>query len=160
MPLKYHEFMFNIRLARPSDIPLIVDFQLSMAEESEGVALDRDTLTAGVTTVFAGNAHAGYWIAEQEGAAKGMAMTVPEWSDWRNGTVVWIHSVYVSPDSRRQGAFRAIYEHLFKTVESTDELKGLRLYVDKTNERAQQVYEAMGMTREHYHLYEWLKHSG
>ena len=151
--------MFNVRLAQPSDIPLIVDFQLSMAEESEGVALEHDTLTAGVTAVFSGNARAGYWMVELEGAAKGMAMTVPEWSDWRNGTVVWIHSVYVAPDSRRQGAFWALYDHLFKTVEETDELKGLRLYVDKTNERAQQVYEAMGMTREHYHLYEWLKPS-
>ncbi len=149
--------MFNVRLAQPSEVPLIVDFQFNMAEESEGVALDRETLTAGVTAVFEGSARAGYWIVEQDGTAKGMAMTVPEWSDWRNGTVVWIHSVYVTPDARRQGAFRAIYDHLHATVEATDELKGLRLYVDKTNERAQQVYEAIGMTRDHYHLYEWLK---
>lgn len=149
--------MFNVRLAQPSEIQQIVDFQLSMAEESEGLALDRDTLTAGVSAVFDGIARAGYWIVEQDGAVQGMAMTVPEWSDWRNGTVVWIHSVYVLPEARRSGAFRAIYEHLHETVEAADELKGLRLYVDKTNERAQKVYEAMGMTREHYHLYEWLK---
>lgn len=148
--------MFNVRLAQLSEVPLIVDFQLHMAEESEGVSLDRKTLTAGVTAVFDGAARAGYWIVEQDGTVKGMAMTVPEWSDWRNGTVVWIHSVYVEPDARRQGAFRAIYDHLRETVASTDELKGLRLYVDKTNERAQRVYDAMGMTREHYHLYEWI----
>ncbi len=128
-----------------------------MAEESEGFALNRETLTAGVTAVFDGSARADYWIVEQDGTTEGMAMTVPEWSDWRNGTVLWLHSVYVAPDARRHGAFRAIYDHLLKTVEATDELKGLRLYVDKTNERAQQVYEAMGMTRDHYHLYEWLK---
>jgi GNAT superfamily N-acetyltransferase len=152
--------MFSVRLAQSSDILLIVDFQLRMAEESEGVALDRDTLIAGVRAVFAGSARAGYWIVEHDGAAKGMAMTVPEWSDWRNGTVVWIHSVYVTPSSRRQGAFRAIYEHLLKTVEATEGLKGLRLYVAKYNQPAQQVYEAMGMTRDHYHLYEWLKAPG
>jgi GNAT superfamily N-acetyltransferase len=128
-----------------------------MSEESEGLALRRETLTAGVTAVFDGSALARYWIVEQDETAKGMAMTVPEWSDWRNGTVLWLHSVYVVPGARRQGAFRAIYDHLFKTVEATHELKGLRLYVDKTNERAQLVYEAMGMTRDHYHLYEWLK---
>lgn len=149
--------MFTVRLAQPFEIPTIVDFQLHMAEESEGLTLDLETLTAGVTAVFNGEARAGYWIVEKAGVAKGMAMTVPEWSDWRNGTVVWIHSVYVEPGARRQGAFRAIYDHLRKTVEQTDELKGLRLYVDKTNKSAQKVYTAMGMTRDHYHLYEWLK---
>ena len=149
--------MLNVRLAQRTEVPVIVDFQLRMAEESEGVTLDRETLTAGVSAVFEGSARAGYWMVEQDGTPVGMAMTVPEWSDWRNGTVVWIHSVYVAPDARRQGAFRAIYDHLHATVQATDELKVLRLYVDKTNERAQKVYDAMGMTREHYHLYEWLK---
>jgi ribosomal protein S18 acetylase RimI-like enzyme len=63
----------------------------------------------------------------------------------------------VVPDARWQGVFRALYEHLRRSVETTPELVGLRLYVDKTNERAQRVYDAMGMTREHYDLYEWLK---
>jgi len=149
--------MFHVRLAEPRDIPLIVAYQLRMAHESEAIALDPDTLTAGVTAVFEGKARAGYWIVEDDSVARGMCMTVPEWSDWRNGVVVWIHSVYVEPDARRRGAFRAIYEHLRRTVETTDELKGLRLYVDQNNHAAQHVYESLGMTRDHYHLYEWLK---
>jgi ribosomal protein S18 acetylase RimI-like enzyme len=149
--------MFTVRLAETKEIELIVDFQLRMAEESEGLNLDRDTLTQGVTAVFEGRARAGYWVVEDEGAVKAMCMTVPEWSDWRNGTVVWIHSVYVVPEARRRGAFRTLYEHLRESVETTPELVGLRLYVDKANARAQQVYDAMGMTREHYDLYEWLK---
>jgi ribosomal protein S18 acetylase RimI-like enzyme len=151
--------MFTVRLAETAETELIVNFQLRMAEESEGLTLDRDTLTQGVTAVFTGTARAGYWmIADADaGEVRGMCMTVPEWSDWRNGTVVWIHSVYVVPEARRQGAFRTLYEHLRRSVETTPELVGLRLYVDKTNERAQQVYDAMGMTREHYDLYEWLK---
>lgn len=149
--------MFKVRLAEPREIPLIVDFQMRMAEESEGLTLDRDTLTAGVSAVFEGRARAGYWMVEEDGAVKGVTMTVPEWSDWRNGVVVWIHSVYVVPEARRSGAFRSIYEHLRRTVEANDELKGLRLYVDKKNETAIKVYEALGMTRDHYHLYEWMK---
>ena len=35
--------------------------------------------------------------------------------------------------------------------------KGLRLYVDKTNLTAKQVYRALEMTDEHYQLFEWLK---
>jgi len=33
----------------------------------------------------------------------------------------------------------------------------VRLYVDKRNAAAQRVYERLGMTREHYDLFEWLK---
>jgi ribosomal protein S18 acetylase RimI-like enzyme len=152
-----------IRPAVASEAPLIADFQMRMAEESEGLSLDGDTLARGIAAVFESRANASYWVAEdqaREGDTKtvaGMLMTVPEWSDWRNGTVLWVHSVYVKPEWRRRGVFRALYEHLRTTVEASDDLVGLRLYVDRTNERAQRVYEAMGMTREHYHLYEWLR---
>ena len=149
--------MLNVRSANPSEVSLIVDFQLRMAEESEGARLDRATLTRGVSAVLDGKAQASYWMADDGSRVVGMLMTVPEWSDWRNGTVVWIHSVYVVPEARRQGVFRSMYEHLHTMVRESNDLVGLRLYVDRTNERAQHVYEAMGMTREHYHLYEWLK---
>ncbi|MDA1035923.1 MAG: GNAT family N-acetyltransferase [Chloroflexi bacterium] len=149
--------MFTVRSATPAEAPLIVGFQLHMAEESEGAQLDRGTLTAGVAAVFDGRAQASYWMAEDDQQVVGMLMTVPEWSDWRNGTVVWMHSVYVVPEARRRGVFRSMYDHLLAMVRKSDDLVGLRLYVDRTNERAQHVYEAMGMTREHYHMYEWLK---
>lgn len=149
--------MFNVRLAIRSESPLIVGFQLRMAEESEGTQLDPETLTAGVDAVFNGQAQATYWVAEDNQQIVGMLMTVPEWSDWRNGTVIWIHSVYVVPEARRRGVFRSMYKYLHTTVRESENLVGLRLYVDTANADAQKVYETMGMTREHYYLYEWLK---
>lgn len=151
--------MLTIRRAVPADLPRIVDFQMEMARESEGLLLDRDVLTGGVRAVLDGAVTAEYWMAEAGGRPVGVLMTVPEWSDWRNGTVLWVHSVYVAPDARRQGVFSAMYERLRRQVEESDELAGIRLYVDKRNERAQQVYESLGMTREHYHLYEWMAKS-
>ena len=153
----YHAAMIDVRPALPEEAPLIVEFQLHMARESEGVTLDRGTLASGVAAVLDGRAVAGYWVAEEAGQVLGMLMVVPEWSDWRNGVVLWMHSVYVVPEARRRGVFRAMYERLRRTVEGDESLVGLRLYVDRANERAQRAYEALGMSREHYHLYEWLK---
>jgi GNAT superfamily N-acetyltransferase len=153
----YDWHMLNVRVALSSDAPLIVEFQLRMAQESEGLALDRDTLTRGVGAVLDRHVDARYWVAEDEGTVLGMLMTVPEWSDWHNGTVIWVHSVYVEPGARERGVFRALYQHQRAMVEESDRLVGLRLYVEQHNERAMRVYEAVGMTREHYHLYEWLK---
>ena len=155
--VRYHCRMLTLRRAVPTDLGLIVDFQMEMARESEDLLLDRDVLTAGVGAVLDGAVTAEYWMAEADGRPVGMLMTVPEWSDWRNRTVLWVHSVYVVPGGRRRGVFSAMYERLRGQVRDSDGLAGIRLYVDKRNERAQRVYESLGMTREHYHLYEWME---
>lgn len=151
------EHPIGIRPARPGDAATIVDFQLRMARETEDLELDRDTVTRGVRAVFADTAKGAYWIAESAGRIVGSLLTTFEWSDWRDGTILWIQSVYVLPDERGRGVYRALYEHLRRRVEDDSGLKGLRLYVDRRNTAAQRVYERLGMTGEHYLTYEWLK---
>ncbi len=149
----------NIKI-RPGllfDIDTIADFQVKMALETENLKLDPAVVNLGVTAVMDDPSKGKYWLAEVDNEVVGCLLTVPEWSDWRNGTVLWIHSVYVHPDFRKHGVYKALYAHLKQMVSESSDLRGLRLYVDKTNQKAQQVYEAMGMSGEHYHLYEWLK---
>lgn len=150
----------NIKI-RPGllfDIQTIAEFQVKMAFETEnGLKLDPPTVSSGVSAVMDDPSKGKYWLAEVGGNVAGCLLTVPEWSDWRNGTVLWIHSVYVHPDYRQHGVYKALYQHLKTMVEESPDLRGLRLYVDKTNQKAQKVYEALGMSGEHYHLYEWMK---
>lgn len=149
----------NIKI-RPGllfDIDVIADFQVKMAFETENLKLDPATVNLGVSAVMDDPSKGKYWLAEVDGEVVGCLLTVPEWSDWRNGTVLWIHSVYVKPDFRQHGVFKSLYTHLKQMVVESPDLRGLRLYVDKTNLKAQKVYEALGMSCEHYHLYEWLK---
>ena len=149
--------MITIRLGRVKDIEVIVNFQLRMANETEGLALGRDRLSRGVKAVFEDKSKGTYYIAEVAGRAVGMLLTIPEWSDWRNGTILWIHSLYVVPEARKKGVFTKLYEYLRQRVEDSDELMGLRLYVDKKNTGAQKVYESLGLNKDHYVMYEWLK---
>lgn len=147
----------HIRPGLLFDIQVIADYQVKMAWETEQLKLDPPTVELGVTAVFDDPAKGKYWLAEVNGEVAGCLLTVPEWSDWRNGTVLWIHSVYVKPEYRKHGVFRKLYTHLRTMVESSKEFRGLRLYVEKANHPAQKVYESLGMSGEHYHLYEWLK---
>jgi RimJ/RimL family protein N-acetyltransferase len=147
----------EIRSAVPADAPAIVEFQILMARETEDLELDRETITGGVDAVFADPAKGTYWLAERDGRIAGCLLTTYEWSDWRNGTVLWIQSVYVPPEERGRGIYRALYEHLKRRVELEPGLKGIRLYVDRRNAVAQRVYARLGMTREHYDLFEWMK---
>lgn len=149
--------MIQIRQGIRSDLEVIVGFQLAMARETESLELDRPTVMKGVQAIFDDPAKGTYWVATQERLIIGCLLVIPEWSDWRNGMIWWVHSVYVSPEHRRRGVFRMMYDHLAQQVRTRGDLRGLRLYVEKANHVAQRVYAELGMTDEHYAMYEWLK---
>jgi ribosomal protein S18 acetylase RimI-like enzyme len=149
--------MIEIRKGKLSDSENIVELQLRMAQETEGLQLDRNVVSKGVRGVFQEPARGAYWIAEEKGKVLGVLLVTPEWSDWRNATVLWIHSLYVIPEARGQEVFKKLYLNLEKQVQQSPELAGIRLYVDKQNKSAQKVYEKLGMNKHHYELYEWLK---
>jgi GNAT superfamily N-acetyltransferase len=149
--------MIKIRKAKSSDTQRIVELQLRMAKETEGMELNRDVVSKGVNGVFQEPSRGTYWVVEEQGKVLGVLLAIPEWSDWRNGTVLWIHSLYVVPEARGRGVFKKLYLNLKEQVEESPELVGLRLYVDKKNKSAKKIYEKLGMSRDHYELYEWLK---
>ena len=147
----------EIRAAYHEDTGAIIEFQVRMARETEGMELDLPTVTRGVQAVFDDPTKGQYWVAESKGQVVGSLLTTYEWSDWRNGTVIWIQSVYVPPELRGSGIYRRLYEHLRERVLASPDLRGIRLYVDRRNTTAQRVYERLGMSREHYEMFEWLK---
>ena len=146
-----------VRQATDSDSAPIVEFQLAMAWETEQLKLHEPTVIKGVAAVFEDSSKGIYYVAEVEGKIVGSLLTTFEWSDWRNGTVLWIQSVYVAEKWRRKNVFRKLYEHIQSMVNQDPNLKGIRLYVDKGNQAAQQVYGGLGMNGEHYGVFEWMK---
>lgn len=146
----------HYREAVPADASAIIGFQLAMARETEDLELDRDILTRGVEALFADPNLGRYYVAEEDGRIAGSLMITYEWSDWRNGMVWWIQSVYVTPDFRRRGVYAGLYAHVKSMVEQSA-VRGVRLYVDKRNRPAQEVYTRLGMNGEHYLVYEWMK---
>src|ERR1043165_150868 len=129
-----------IREATAKDIPHLLDFQLKMALETENITLEISSLTLGVNRLFKDPTKGRYYVAEDDNEVIGCLMTTYEWSDWRNGTVLWIQSVYISKNSRGKGVYKRMYDHIREMVQQDPDLKGIRLYVDKTNDTAQQVY--------------------
>lgn len=147
----------KIRDAKIDDSSYIVDFQMAMAIETEDLMLDKETLSKGVLAVLEDSSKARYFIAQGDGKPVGMLMITTEWSDWRNRWVWWIQSVYTLPECRKMGIYKLLYEHVKGIVLSTDNIGGIRLYVDKRNIRAQAVYTNLGMNGDHYATFEWMK---
>lgn len=149
--------MINLSKADLADIDVIVDFQVAMAWETERINLDPETVMRGVSAVFNDHTKGFYLVAKEKGTAVGSLMITYEWSDWRNRTVWWLQSLYVVPEFRRRGIFKQMYGWLLDRITGDESVGGIRLYVDRTNQDAQKVYESLGMDGNHYRFYEFMK---
>lgn len=135
------------------DIDSIVQFQADMAMESEGCVLDKEKVTKGVTSAILDDSKGVYWVAKFEKRPIGSLMLTREWSDWNNEWYWWIQSVYVIPEFRRKGVYKAMYQNV-KDAAKANNVSQIRLYVDKTNVSAQKVYQNLGMQESHYLMFE------
>jgi GNAT superfamily N-acetyltransferase len=144
----------SVRDAHPSDVPFLADSNAAMAWETERKTLDRRLLEPGIRSVFEKPARGFYLIAERDRQSVGCLLVTYEWSDWRNGDWWWLQSVYVVPDARRGGVFRAMHEEVARRTDLSENVVGLRLYVESENHRAQATYLSLGMHEAHYRLFE------
>jgi len=146
--------MSEIRSATPADAETIASFNEAMAVETEGKTLDPATVRAGVRGLFARPEFGFYVVAEDGGRIVGQLMITFEWSDWRNGVFWWIQSVYVRPEFRGRGVYRALHGHVKAMAKNAGSVCGFRLYVEKENAAAQETYRRLGMHETPYVLFE------
>ena len=144
-----------VRSATLDDLPFLIEYNQRLAQETEGHILDRTTLESGIRALLL-DAHKGFYlVAEDTTTAEvvGQLQITTEWSDWRNGWFWWLQSVYVAAHAREHGVFRMLFEAIEAQALTAGNVIGLRLYVDRDNDRAQRVYERFGMTQDHYLLF-------
>jgi GNAT superfamily N-acetyltransferase len=145
--------MIDCRRATIDDLSYLVDGNRSIAKETEGLELSEAKLRPGIAAILDDQNKGIYWVACLEKQVVGQILVTYEWSDWRNGQIWWIQSVYVWPDARRQGVFKALLDHV--THQARDLLVvELRLYADATNHKAHSTYLNQGFTTGHYQVFE------
>ena len=144
----------NIRIANALDAGSLIEFNQAMALETEGKRLDPEKISSGVAAVFADEKKGFYVVAEDSGAIVGGLMVTYEWSDWRNAWFWWIQSVYIRPEARGQSLYTRMYEFIKERAAEAGNVCGFRLYVETENIHAQGVYDAVGMRRSHYIMFE------
>ena len=142
----------SIRDATQADAATIADYNTRLALESEGMKLAPEVVGPGVKTMLADRSMGRYWVAEADGGVVGQIMVTYEWSDWRNGVIWWIQSVYVHGDYRRGGVFSALYRHVESLARRDPRVCGIRLYVERDNSRAKRTYASLGMAMTDYQV--------
>lgn len=142
------------RVAVAGDAATLAGFNRAMALETESKSLPMETLLPGVEAVLRDPDHGFYVVADSGSEIAGSLLVTFEWSDWRNGRMWWIQSVYVRPSHRRRGVYRALHEAVRERARAAGDVVGIRLYVERENVAAQRTYAALGMSETPYRIYE------
>ncbi len=127
---------------------------MRLARETEDLHLEPGQVANGVRALLQDPAKGLYYVALIGEVVAGQVMITYEWSDWRDGNLWWLQSVYVAPEFRKQGIFRALFEHVRRLAERSTGVCGLRLYMHAENHRARKSYERLGMKQTRYEVFE------
>jgi GNAT superfamily N-acetyltransferase len=131
-----------------------------LAVETEHKVLDLAILDQGVARALAQPDLLRYWVAElpSDNGPRliGQSAITREWSDWRDGWIWWLQSVYIHADFRGRGVLKALYGHIHDQALADSCVIGLRLYVENGNLGAQRAYQALGMKPGGYSVLEEL----
>ena len=143
----------NIREANKGDLTILVQNNQALAEETEALLLDKDVLREGIEQALK-REECHYFVAVIGEKVVGQTMITYEWSDWRNGIIWWIQSVYVLSAHRKQGIFRVLFKHIENLAKVNPQVKALRLYVMHNNNAGQDTYQSLGMNDSGYIVFE------
>ena len=144
----------TLRPARPADAPRLAEFNVALARESENLALDPPTVLNGVARLLADPARGFYTLAESGGEVVGQILVTFEWSDWRDGVIWWVQSVYVAEHARRRGVFRTLCAAVEARARETPDVVAIRLYVADGNASAIATYVKLGFEDAGYRILE------
>ena len=143
----------KIREAVKSDITTIAKNNQALAYETENINLNLDIITSGVSNAL-NREDCHYFVAEINKMVVGQTLITYEWSDWRNGLIWWMQSVFVLFNFRKQGVYRNLFNHIENLARNNPKVKALRLYVIKDNQSGIKTYKALGMKDSGYIVYE------
>ena len=143
----------NIRKANSSDITILVHNNQALARETEALELNENILRDGIKQALKRN-ECHYFVAIIDGKVVGQTMITYEWSDWRNGIIWWVQSVYVHRNYRRRGVFRNLFLHIESLARNHPQVKAIRLYVMNNNNTGQNTYKSLGMNNSGYIIFE------
>ena len=119
-------------------------FTAQIAWITESKVLPDDITIPGVRTLFEQPRYGIFLVAVVDDKPVGSLNLMFEYNTQLCKKVYWIQNVYVEPEYRSKGVFKSLFN---KAIEQAKQEGSpfVKLYVDRTNEKAQTVYQRLGM---------------
>lgn len=144
----------NCRPAGPGDLEALVRSTLGNAWETEALRLDPAVVRRALQALLADPAKGRAFVVEEQGAVLASLYVTFEWSDWHDAWYWWIQSLYVVPERRGQGVYTRLYEFVRQQARGAGNVRSIRLYVEKANEKGLRAYRGHGMKEAPYLVFE------
>ena len=128
----------RVRKAVVEDQEIIADMQCAMAMETENKQLNRELVKQAVQRITTNPKWGFYLMAWDENDPEKKLvgttlLTILDMNVALGGLIYMINSVYVCPEGRRKGIFRALYNSVVEAARADPMAKCVRLYVEHDN---------------------------
>jgi GNAT superfamily N-acetyltransferase len=110
----------SIELARPEDVPLILDLVMELAEYEKQADAAQASESQLRQALFGQKPSAEAVIARLGGQPAGWALWFQSFSTWTGKPGLWLEDLYVRPAYRRRGVGRALLVHLARVCVERD----------------------------------------
>jgi GNAT superfamily N-acetyltransferase len=132
-----------IRSARPADVPEILRLIVALAvyeREPDAVKATEESLHE---TLFGANAQVHVFLAEVDGAVRGVALWFLTYSTWTGRPSLYLEDLFVEEAARGTGAGRALFGALAREAKARGCARMDWAVLD-WNEPARDFYKALG----------------
>jgi GNAT superfamily N-acetyltransferase len=135
----------------------IINMICTMALETEGKNLDQSRVKESVKKLIDMPSY-GHYVMIVDNIKKifcGMNMVTYEYNFNFDKTILWLQSVFIAEDYRMKGLFRKLLAANENFVKGKENFKPIiKLYMEKNNYKAEQVYDKLGFINTNEVLYE------
>ena len=142
------------RAAKAGDLDFLVRATLGNAWETERLRLDEAVVRRAIQDLLADPVKGRSFVAQDKGTVIASLYVTYEWSDWHGAWYWWIQSLFVAPDRRGQGVYTRLYGFVQQQARKAGNVRSIRLYVEKANEKGLRAYRGHGMKEAPYIVFE------
>lgn len=143
-----------VRIATRDDAKEIAAFNVLFAKETVNKNIPLALTSEGVHQVFAKFHNGFYIIATVDNVIVGLAMITREWSDWSNGAYYCIQSIFVTDHQHEKEIHDVLLDKAKSLAKEHYDVCGIRLYAHKDDKTIQKAYEALGLEKTPYTIFE------
>lgn len=122
----------------------ILQCQMKLANETESLSLDIETLEESIISIIDDSNKGQYIIAQKGNHTVGCLMITKEWSSWYNEWVIWIKNIYVLPEHRKHGVFSFLYTNVKEKARSIN-CRNIRICFRNNKKTNSVILEKIGM---------------
>lgn len=144
-----------LHLAQESDLTKLLAL-VSAFHQEVGISQTEDARQNAITPLLKGSPHGAIWLIGPRRAPVGYIVVSFGWSIEMGGMDGFVDEFFIRPSIRQRGMGTEVLHALLPQLASAG-LMALHLEVDKTNHKAQRLYQKLGFApRDDNYLMTWL----